>query len=245
MTAYPTKVASVSHIVSGFTACHRIASPRPPRAPAKIMTCIEVMVPMTVGRPRVRAIAASIFCSTRQLNAAAAPATSAIPSVAKKMRPGAGKPGDASSIPMTAVNTISETTRGFVRRQNWAPRPGALCAVASWDMGACNYSFSAYLRGLQQPLQVLQHAPEIGLRGPAHHHIAARVHEADVRAVVRRAGRDRDSPRHHRHNEVLGRSERGGIGRAAVVHHEDAGDPRGVAPEREADLARDVKLRRA
>ena len=40
-----------------------------------------VIEPRTVGRPRVRAITASSFCSTRQLNAAAAPATSAMPTV--------------------------------------------------------------------------------------------------------------------------------------------------------------------
>ena len=78
----------------------------------------------------MRAIAASIFCSTRQLNAAAAPATSAIPIVALNTSPGGGPSGTASSIPITAVKTMSETTRGLVRRQNWTPIPGIEPAVA-------------------------------------------------------------------------------------------------------------------
>ena len=42
------------------------------------------------GRARVRAMSASIFCSTRQLIAAAAPATSAMPSVANSDAADAG-----------------------------------------------------------------------------------------------------------------------------------------------------------
>ncbi len=90
-------------------------------------TCAVVIEPRTVGRPRVRAIMASNFCSTRQLNAAAAPATSAMPRVAKNMVAAGGTPGAASSMPITAVKTMSETTRGFVRRQILAEH--ARCAL--------------------------------------------------------------------------------------------------------------------
>jgi len=62
----------------------------------------------------VRAISASIFCSIRQFAAAAAPATSAMPNVpAIRIRQGT-MPGTARNMPITAQNTISETTRGFV-----------------------------------------------------------------------------------------------------------------------------------
>jgi len=52
-----------------------------------------------------------------QLKAAAAPATSQIPSAAKAailMSSALGSPGTASTMPMTAQNTISCTTRGLV-----------------------------------------------------------------------------------------------------------------------------------
>ena len=53
-------------------------------------------------------------CSTMQLNAAAAAATSQMPTVAASAVRHSGRPGDASSMPITAQNTISCTTRGFV-----------------------------------------------------------------------------------------------------------------------------------
>jgi hypothetical protein len=56
-------------------------------APAKISVESGVISPRGSGRPRVRAISASIFCSTRQLKAAAAPATRAMPIVAKNTTP--------------------------------------------------------------------------------------------------------------------------------------------------------------
>jgi len=55
-----------------------------------------------------------MFCSTRQLIAAAAPATRPIPSVPAKSTCGGTMPGAARNMPITAVKTISETTRGFV-----------------------------------------------------------------------------------------------------------------------------------
>jgi hypothetical protein len=59
---------------------------------------------------------ASIFCSTRQFTAAAAPATSAMPIVPARKAWSGTAPGTARNIPITAVNTMSETTRGFVSR---------------------------------------------------------------------------------------------------------------------------------
>ena len=35
----------------------------------------------------------------------------------------------ARSIPITAVKTMRETTRGFVRRQNWTPMPGCAFTI--------------------------------------------------------------------------------------------------------------------
>ena len=55
-------------------------------------------------------------CSTRQLKAAAAAATSQMPAHATRQLPvgQAGQPGTASNMPITAQKTISCTTRGFV-----------------------------------------------------------------------------------------------------------------------------------
>src|ERR1700740_1718323 len=156
-----------------------MASPRPPTPPENSTICAGEIVPITVGRPRVRAITASIFCSTRQLKAAAAPATSAMPAVAHARRPGGGSVGAAGSIPITAVNTMSETTRGLVSLQNWTPMPGTGW-VACCSMGARNFTRSTDLGGLQQPLEVLVHAPQLRPGRPAHHHVAVRVDEVDV-----------------------------------------------------------------
>ncbi len=57
----------------------------------------------------------SMRCSTRQLNAAAAAATSQMPAVAASARRQSGRPGVASSMPIKAQKTISWTTRGLVR----------------------------------------------------------------------------------------------------------------------------------
>src|SRR5436190_1383703 len=64
----------------------------------------------------------SILRSTRQLIAAAAPATSAMPTVAKNTVCGGGSPGTARNMPMTAQNTMSDTTRGLVRATYWRIR---------------------------------------------------------------------------------------------------------------------------
>src|SRR5271154_128616 len=207
-------------MVSGFTACQRIASPRPPTAPDSNRICADVMVPITVGRPRVRAIAASIFCSTRQLNAAAAPATSAIPAVAASKSCAGGTAGEASSIPITAVKTMSETTRGLVRRQNCAPTPGTWLDVAS--MGGRYFNASTDLRRLEKCLQIFQHAAEIRAFRPAHHDVAARVHEVDVGPVARRTRGQLEIGGREHNDEILDGIEGCMIRRHAVVHDEDA-----------------------
>ena len=68
---------------------------------------------------------ASIFCSTRQFTAAAAPATSQMPMVAASRSFGGTMPGTARNMPMTAQNTINDTTRGLVRLRNWRRRKRA------------------------------------------------------------------------------------------------------------------------
>ena len=65
---------------------------------------------------------ASIFCSTKQLIAAAAPATKPIPNVAAISTTGGTMPGVARNMPMTAVNKISDTTRGLVSWKNCCAR---------------------------------------------------------------------------------------------------------------------------
>ncbi len=73
--------------------------------------------PLAVGRQAVRFILASMCCSTRQLKAAAAPATSQIPKQAMAMCSHCsplGRPGTASTMPMNAQKTMSWTTRGLV-----------------------------------------------------------------------------------------------------------------------------------
>src|SRR5579859_7090947 len=210
-TAYPTKVAAVSHIVRGFTAFHRIARPRPPTAPDIRMICAGVIVPITVGRPRVRAMTASIFCSTRQLNAAAAPATSAMPMVAARTSPAGGSVGEASSMPITAVKTMSDTTRGLVRRQN-CTGTAAASGVVTWVFiakPAILLDRLADLRSLQQAVQVLVHAPQVRIRRPPQHHVPVRIGEIDVPAVV--AGASRQRRAHDLEPLVPGRRAGGGI----------------------------------
>jgi hypothetical protein len=107
-------VATVSHIVSAFTKWNRTHRPMPPSIPAKTSVCDAESSPRGSGRQRVRRISASTLRSTRQLIAAAAPATSAMPSVAASSVCEATMPGVARNMPITAVNTMSDTTRGLV-----------------------------------------------------------------------------------------------------------------------------------
>ena len=69
--------------------------------------------PLAVARQRVRAISASTVRSTRQLIAAAAPATRAMPTDAAIKRASGGKPGEARNMPIIAVKTIRLLTRGL------------------------------------------------------------------------------------------------------------------------------------
>ena len=79
--------------------------------------CVLDSSPLAVGRQAVRFILASMPCSTMQLNAAAAPATSQMPALATAINAHCaplGMPGTASTMPMKAQNTMSCTTRGLV-----------------------------------------------------------------------------------------------------------------------------------
>ena len=108
------KVPTVSHMVSSLTKRARIHRPRLPSTVANASVCAAVSWPRGSGRQRVRCMRASIFCSTRQLIAAALPATSAMPRVAARSSRGGTIAGAARNMPITAVKTISDTTRGFV-----------------------------------------------------------------------------------------------------------------------------------
>ena len=89
-----------------------------PHSPAeKLKVNRRLSSPLAVARQAVRFILASICCSTKQLKAAAAPATNQMPAVAAKITPHCGpdgKPGMAKAMPITAQKTISCTTRGLV-----------------------------------------------------------------------------------------------------------------------------------
>jgi len=107
-------VAKVSHIVSGFTAMYSSALPAAHSSAENVRVWVSVSCPLAVGRHAVRAMRASMPCSTRQLNAAAAAATNQMPTVAGNATLQSGRPGVASSMPITAQNTMSCTTRGLV-----------------------------------------------------------------------------------------------------------------------------------
>ena len=91
-------------------------NPNPPTIIKKNVVSGTLTLPCGSGLPFVLAITASIFCSTKQFNAAAAPATNAIPIVPKIRVSKGTAPGTAINIPITAVKTISDTTRGLVNR---------------------------------------------------------------------------------------------------------------------------------
>ena len=107
-------MAKVSHIVSGLTQNHSTALPAAHSRAENASVCARVSSPRAVGRQAVRAILRSICSSIRQLKAAAAPATSQMPSVAAPASARSGQPGWASSIPISAQKTMSCTTRGLV-----------------------------------------------------------------------------------------------------------------------------------
>ena len=107
----------------------------PPTMTANTSVAVGVSSPAGRGRQRVRSILASIFCSTRQLTAAAAPATSAMPTVAKKTLSAGGSPGTARNMPITAQKTISDTTRGLVSARNCRKRLSASARVVMVGAG--------------------------------------------------------------------------------------------------------------
>src|SRR5215813_298718 len=168
-----------------------MARPAEPTRLAKTSVCAELSSPRGSGRPRVRAIVPSIFCSTRQLIAAAAPAASAMPIVPNSTALSGGQPGVARNMPMTAVNTISVTTRGFVSERNWrARRNGPWLRTRevmrrSRKGGDFTTSGSPDPRGLEQPLEVFRHPLDVGIDGVAQHDVAQRIDDVDaVRACA-------------------------------------------------------------
>src|SRR5258706_9109703 len=106
-------------MVSGFTSMYSMARPIAPTTAANARASAEWSSRMGKGRARVRAIMASIFCSSRQLLAAAEPATSAIPIAPNTSGWNATTPGVARNIPITAVKTMSDSTRGLVSARKW------------------------------------------------------------------------------------------------------------------------------
>ena len=75
--------------------------------------------PVPIGLPFVLAITASIFCSIKQLKAAAANETKAIPKIELSNRLNGTIPGVAKNIPITAVKTIRELTRNLQRTKKF------------------------------------------------------------------------------------------------------------------------------
>ena len=103
-------------MVSGFTQTYSSQEPALHSTPAKQQRLPVRQLARAVGRQAVRLILASMRCSTRQLKAAAAAATSQMPAQATSQPQSSrsGRPGTASTMPITAQNTISCTTRGLV-----------------------------------------------------------------------------------------------------------------------------------
>jgi len=104
----------VSTAVSVLTSSTSTSIEAMPSTVAKPIACRCDSVPVGSGRPRVRAMYASMRRSSTWLNAAAEPAASAMPMFPYSTASSGGSPGAASSVPTMAVNTISETTRGLV-----------------------------------------------------------------------------------------------------------------------------------
>src|SRR5437867_10947519 len=145
---------------------------------------------------------ASIRCSTRQFTAAAAPATSQMPMVAASRSLGGTMPGTARNMPMTAQNTINDTTRGLVRLRNWRTRKRV--TVEASCMRKFYHARLAALpdaRCPEQPREVFHHPLCIGVARESQHQVAQRIQEVDVivgaprRGEFReeRAGRARDA----------------------------------------------------
>ena len=88
--------------------------PAPPSTAENSRICTGVISPRADGRHDVRRIIASTFCSTRQLIANAAPASSQMPTVPPISTVHGTMPGVERNMPITAQNTASCVTRGFV-----------------------------------------------------------------------------------------------------------------------------------
>ena len=104
-------------MVSGLIQTYSSTEPTAQSTAENSKVCALDSSPLAVGRQAVRFILASIPCSTMQLNAAAAPATSHTPRQASAMWPSCaalGRPGTASTMPISAQKTMSCTTRGLV-----------------------------------------------------------------------------------------------------------------------------------
>ena len=104
-------------MVMGLIQMYKMAEPATHSAPENSKVWRLDSSPRAVGRQAVRFMRASILCSTRQLKAAAAPATSQIPAQATTMRNSSaadGRPGTAKTMPISAQKTMSCTTLGLV-----------------------------------------------------------------------------------------------------------------------------------
>ncbi len=108
------------------------------------MVCTDETCPVGKARARVRAIMASILCSIRQLNAAAAPDANAMPSVvANNSCHGIqAVAGLAIYMPIMAVNTISDVTRGLHSEKKLLKLSPMLCNVMAWVRIICSLLFS-------------------------------------------------------------------------------------------------------
>ena len=140
-------------MVSGLTQKNRMHEPATPKMAENSRVCVLLNSPRAVGRHEVRFILASMRCSTMQLKAAAAAATSQIPKQASAASPtwaSEGTPGTASTMPISAQKTMSWITRGLVSALNWRTTEiwaakgerGWLGAV-TWVLSGCAVAQSA------------------------------------------------------------------------------------------------------
>ena len=105
-------------MVNGLTQRYSRVEPMMQSAPENRRVCRFPNSPLAVGRQAVRFILASMPFSTMQLKAAAAPATSQMPRQATRASltwAHEGTPGTASTMPISAQNTINWITRGLVK----------------------------------------------------------------------------------------------------------------------------------
>src|SRR6266705_1358070 len=233
-------VPKVSHMVRGLTRAYSIHSPVPPTAPANASVCSDVSSPRGKGLARVRVMTASILCSTRQFTAAAAPATSQMPMVAARRSFGGTMPGTARNMPMTAQNTINDTTRGLVRLRNWRTRKRV--TVEASCMRKFYHARLAALtdaRCPEQPREVFHHPLCIGIARESQHQVAQGVQEVDVigGAPRRREFRKERSARLAQNAQALVVAQERGIGRHRVSEQPHSLDSFRVLALRETHLA--------